>query len=433
MFILPAKDLAEIYGHPTLYKNREKFKNLFFWSKKSNAFAPDVLFQFQEDILKIITKLEGFIATLKNGSDEEKANIKAYKHLIRVSKWIMDGVALRALKFDPNAYRILSESQNPGNVYDKKGTKNEFRKLKEYADRGDIAILNDLTNFIRLGDITKIDLPRHKIELIECKDNRGKDKTGKNNSNKPTLSTQEIKMKEAEKMVNNFHPVHEKRGEGNINLLPFKAKTFLNKINSGIKRAHRDGDAFFEVDEYIKLHIFYKKDFNVLCDILNKNPHFPLEHEKFLFSNFDTYMAIGGEFFHTVFPFSVIKLPTELIMDLMLGQIFIIVEFSFTNYYKKFESLGFEIIRDKAPIILPIGQMMNKETMPLEKSPMPSITLKKAGTTITLPDTFIARIAYEYILTESFIKNIEYNFENRSSLRGIHNLSLFKNHLNIYQ
>lgn len=430
MFIIQPDDLSKIYGHPTFERNRAKIKELLFVSKRIGR-DPQMLLQFQKSVLEYILKIEEFIAKIKSGSEDEKSNVRAYKHLIRVLKWIMDGVALRLLKFDSNAYRVLSESRNPGQQFNKAGLNFEVQKLDEIFAQGEIAILNDITNFLRLGDITKIDYKNHKIKLIECKYNRGKSYTGKNNPNKKTISAQEKKMMEAEEMVNTYTPVPKKKGKGQMTVVPFKACTFLNKLKSEIKKAYRDGQAFCKIDECVKLRIFYKRDFDKVYEIL-KAECFQTTDEVFLFSNFDTFLDKEGEFFHTVFPFSVLKLPINMVLDLMLGHLFVVIEFNFTSFYLKFESLGYEIIKSAPNKTPSVGEMMSKKTSPLELSPIPSVTLKKNDRTTTLPDTFVARIVFEFICSDSFIELIKFGYQNYASLEGLHNLALFKNHLSLY-
>lgn len=62
----------------------------------------------------------------------------------------------------------MAFKEAPGFLTGKKGLEEELRVLKELFDKKKIAILNDLTNNMRFGDITVID-DMHQFSLVEVK------------------------------------------------------------------------------------------------------------------------------------------------------------------------------------------------------------------------------------------------------------------------
>ena len=394
MWAIKPEDVISILSHPILTRFHSHILDILWLSRKGIYNHPKKLLQFQKDIiLQVIQKLEIELKKLPKDDD----NQKAYKYLIRVNKWIMDGVALRLLKFDPNAYRILSDNRTHGYCIDKEGTENELKLLDKLSKEKKNVVLNDITNFLRIGDLT-VFKSDGQIELKEVKKGEAK-----NNPVKKTLSLQEKRMYKAEEMVNKNICMLEGTKQGRIEICPIKAKTFLNNIKTLLVKANRDGVSYRTIDDCIKVSVI---DFQT-CRDLNINPKeelekfelFPKNHESMPFSNMDLAFCEHGEFFRSAFPTTVLKLPCKLISDLLCGRKIVTVHFSFTNFYQSFINKGFEVEHDKTSLNTGIGDKFNKRTMPLEKSTNPSaIIIRKNGWYMELPDSLIPRIVYEFCI-----------------------------------
>lgn len=428
MLALKKEDIISIISCPVLTRIYSDVLEALKLSRGEVFLHPQIFFNFQKNIiLDRITALETELKKLP----KENAHERAYKYMIRIYKWIMDGVALRALAFNPNSYRILSDNRTAGFITDKTGLSEELKLLNELTQKEKFAALNDLTNFIRIGDISILE--PGSIELIEVKSG-----TAKNNPRKKTLSFQDKRMKTAEEMINKNICVFEGDKKGRIEILPIKAKTYLNKIKDLLIKAERDGASYATIDESTKVTVL---DFQIRDDstgnfdkMLEGFEGFPDSHEKLPFSSIDLAYCEQGEFFRGVLPPSVWKLPNRLIADIMTGRKLITVHFSFTNFYNKFRDLGFEIEIDKTPMEKDIGKLLNKKTMPLEKSRPPSaITVKRNGWYMEIPDTLISRIGYEFLHPNSAVELVKYHYDTRHKRPLGYTLPIFHNHRNLYR
>jgi len=149
------------------------------------------LYDFQIKIMNEIIRIENKIKETENIIKEQKGktandlkerieisnlikkakdDIYDLKGYILEVKGIMDALAYMIFsKFD---LKNLCFGQSSGYLSGKKGIEKELETLKELIEMGKIAILNDLTNCITVGDISeKLD---DRINLIEVKTSNGK-------------------------------------------------------------------------------------------------------------------------------------------------------------------------------------------------------------------------------------------------------------------
>jgi hypothetical protein len=427
--MLDRQDTAAILTLPLLKKLYPEFLELLRLSRSPKSLDPETVFGLQAKW--ILPRLEQ-IETALNRAKKEKDNTYPYKYLTRVYKWIMDGVALRLLGFNSNAYRILSDNRSPGSII-KAGRPSELKKLEGLVADGNIAILGDTTNFIRLADIAVFPLSSH-VELLEVKS-----KSSKNSKNKPKATLQEIRMKKAEEMVNgNYCIINGDRC--NVKVIPISAKTYLNVIKCAILRAKRDGIGYANIGSCLKVHVM---DFHMSSKlgidsktVLDENLRpFPEEHDIISLNNLDLAYAGHDEFPRGVFPPTVLKLPTRLITDMLCGKVLVTIIFDLTNFVSLIESRGFEVEVDTTPTEINIGEMFNKRTMPLEKSHLSSkiIVKHKDGWYMELPETMLPRIWAEYLHPDSAIAMIEYLYTTRHQRIPGGYLHIFNNHTRLYR
>lgn len=106
---------------------------------------------------------------LKNTIEHYKCLIDQYNYLLVIFRYIGDAIAFTYIdKWD---IKPMAFKESAGYLSGKKGARLERKILRESFSMGVIAILNDLTNCIRYGDIT---VPRDgKVRiLIEAKSGR---------------------------------------------------------------------------------------------------------------------------------------------------------------------------------------------------------------------------------------------------------------------
>src|SRR5215213_9814528 len=147
--------------------------------------------EIQETLIKKLSYLEKRINNLKEQSGDHKRNLRGgsgriskaeaakikasikdnhykidvYQYLQRIYKSVGDGLAFTYInKWD---IKPLAFKESPGAISGKSGGKFERQVFKSAFHSGHIAILNDLTNCLRYGDITAI--TEDGFRLIELK------------------------------------------------------------------------------------------------------------------------------------------------------------------------------------------------------------------------------------------------------------------------
>ena len=96
-----------------------------------------------------------------------------YRHLLYIFRSIGDALAFTYISsWD---IKPMSFKESPGFLSGKKGLREERRILRRLFDKGIIAILNDLTNNLRYGDITAV-AEGNVFKLIEVKSGKQREK-----------------------------------------------------------------------------------------------------------------------------------------------------------------------------------------------------------------------------------------------------------------
>lgn len=152
------RDIIEIY----LSISRNNFKNRLAMFKLQLWILDDYVGNIKLiDQLKIdINNVE---AEIKNGNNQEsvdkinylKRKISDFEHLNRILKDVMDGVAWRSFGFNRAILYLLADKESIKVLRPDEGLINSILVLSEmFMNPQKTAILNDLTSFLRVGDIT---------------------------------------------------------------------------------------------------------------------------------------------------------------------------------------------------------------------------------------------------------------------------------------
>lgn len=139
---------------------------------KKNHFWIGVL---QLGMLRNLPRFQGWLRETRTKLENETLGKKEREHLehialiqhewIRIYQTIIDGVVWRVLNFNRPVLRLLSENEGPGHIHLPYAD-----ILKKFISSSDIILINDLSRYLRIGDITRI-TKEGKILLYELKKN----------------------------------------------------------------------------------------------------------------------------------------------------------------------------------------------------------------------------------------------------------------------
>lgn len=243
-----------------------------------------IAYDIQMKLLNNILEVENEIRKIKNKINENKKickerttsteikrrlsiETKEYKELIIVYKESIKrlreiGDSLAFSYFSKHDLKSLCWKQSAGFVSGKEGLQNELNKLKSIFESGKFAILNDITNSLRYGDITVDNNGLPKLLEIKSSDNKNE-----------RIIRQQKDIELRMQMLNNdslesflgtdkkFKRVYTKRVEVN----------YIEELQQLIDEAVKNGRVVKEMEEGLIYSVDYKpKNFENIQAILSR-------------------------------------------------------------------------------------------------------------------------------------------------------------------
>jgi hypothetical protein len=109
------------------------------------------------DEAKSPTKDIAAIRSFQNDLNAVDHRLSVQKALLQILRMLGDALVWRVLRFDRTAIAVLGDGQRVGRLSSLEGRRKELETIGALWDqRGTFAILNDVTNCLRRGDITSV-------------------------------------------------------------------------------------------------------------------------------------------------------------------------------------------------------------------------------------------------------------------------------------
>lgn len=342
--------------------------------KKNGKF----LLYIQRSIALTLSKLQKTVqegeSLLTTESDERKKKVierrvDTHRQLINTFQTIVDGIAWRAMSFNRPLLRLFSENDSPGHI-----EKEIDLIFRIRSKNGEIIIINDLTRFCRISDLTLISKDK-KIILLEAKTPKkfkGKkiilkdywDIIEKKNKFKGKFSRQELRQIVAQKaIINNKITIPLKSDTGEIKNftaeilnVDIPIKHYFNELKSLIKEAKEkfyacrqvEDGYFIEVKAYKT--IFYKKCKSNFIDYAKAKfqeiaPEWVKDKVRMIIK-YNSYFSLiqkNNHFSRNIIPYSILPLSVHDCYDLISGNIQVIIYYN-PEYLKSIlEKNGWEV------------------------------------------------------------------------------------------
>ena len=390
------KEIIEDY----LFISRKRRKNKFSIYKLQLSILGDLLQHTKAiDAIKIILgKLEADSSSTK---EEREKQIRTYQNQIGANllinqslKTIIDGMAWRYLNYNRAILSVLSNKEDSGPVRLDEGLITELLAFsKEILHEKKRAIINDISNFLRNGDITTID-DNGDIELIEVKSSKRRGRR---------ITRQKEKLQEVVEFFNTGITEYE---GSKLTILPCDVplKNYLAILRKTIAKARQTCCSSELFGNYMILECV---DAEKLDDVDKVIEYFDSRHKSvknhweqnndvvFSFNSLDRRV-----FSANLAPFSVFPLSIEDITALMIGRIYLTYRINLTEILKIFEKDGWVIVD---ACLKAKEEQLSSET--------PFATIKKGNFNVEVPFADIARIIYEMLSPKVLIDtyNAQYN------------------------
>ncbi len=310
------------------------------------------------------------------------AATKRVGHLVRI---VADGIAWRALGYDRARLYVLASKPQTGAL---QSIDSEVEVASRHVRKGEIAIVNDLTNWLRYADVTVIEDagPR----MIEVKSGRSRAKGGR-------ASKQWQKLGQVTDYLRGGIRETDDGTERIYNIQAAPASKAASLVDL-FKRARANGHARGRLTESIAVDVFCMEAVRARPELFQqaRNP----------FSQAGSLVAHSHEFFYTftphIAPYSVFPLPNDDCADLMTGAIWVVTYFSLHRFVRCLRRRGLNLrlpsrVEMKAFSRLPLSERSRRQ------SEM-SMTLFKdthmEGCSVSMAD--LSRFLYEFLDEESY-------------------------------
>lgn len=328
----------------------------------------------QISIAKTLSEIEKTIGIQKKeyGFDKCDPNLIYNIRLRQIFKDIADGIAWRILGFNRPLMRILSQNKSPGYLkYD--DSKEDYVGTKIIAT-GRHVLLHDITNILRIGDITVID-PDGYPNIIEVK------KTGKKiwtaldyieiYKNGGDLTNQAKKLVELNEAIRTG-VISVGGNKAILSAVNIPINTCLSNLEKIIYDCLQKGISSAFIDRMI-----YIRAIKVASVINNLDLPFDSELQYFNFSSIETLIPLNGEIFRNKIPYSCYPFSDDIIMQILSGEIIIECYINLRELNKRIEKLGWRVKNKRK-------ELLNRNDIDIMKNPYGKSSLfeTKINTTI---------------------------------------------------
>lgn len=231
------------------------------------------------------------------------AATKRIHHLIRL---VADGIAWRTLGYDRARLYVLASKPQTGDL---QSIQAEYDVASRHAGNGEIVLLNDLTNWLRYADITRMTSEGPKLMEV---------KSGRSRSSRQWQKLGQV----ADFLIRGVREVE--GGSERIYDIAVAPVSHAPALAEVMNRAGTHGMARARLSDCIAVDVFSMEAVRADPELLRKrnNP----------FSPSSSFAADSLEFFHTftpnIAPYSIFPLSDDQCSDLLTGATWVVTYFS---------------------------------------------------------------------------------------------------------
>ncbi len=337
--------------------------------KRNGVFMGAMQSNMLKDLAGMQQELREYQKKVSEAADEiekkkREKSVLGIKQWIRTLQTIADGIAWRSFKFNRPLLRVMSENKDSGGLvkegYDYVALLRRFLMMKPFI------IANDLTRFLRIGDITLF-FPDGRIVIQEIKGKGSKLVDAgiileEMKKHRIVPSSQKMRQKMRQlvaqmAIINNKIevPIMEDgkmKGKLEVDILnlQFKISNHFAKIRRLIKLANRQHAAAQLVEKgyYIEVVAGEKMTANVaevVKKLREKDPGWINERDGSVIklSNFDSMVDAGKDFPRNMPPYSVFPFSAHDCIRLTMGHLHIFVFVDLKVLKKRLEDQGWQV------------------------------------------------------------------------------------------
>ncbi len=323
---------------------------------------------------------------------------------------------------------MAEPSRYPGSV---KLDSEDYNNLEEVAisiadTRKSKVLLNDITNFLRVGDLLEIG---NRTIIWESKKSSKQLKSVYTVFNKEQKLSRQMKRVVDAQVARDFREIPLGTDRVIIMDLPFNFDNYLGEVNEIIQEAKANLFSKRQLSNCLivsctdneKMINYAIKTGDKVWEKFDDKNSWNKKHRITVYSNLDSFYEENGDFIRSGTPYSVYPFSDEDSMRLMSGNLFLKSQLDLTKVKQIISDANWEV--EDADIDKTLENM--QKTIPLIKSGQhPEVflddtifTLKRGVFILKIPMHWVTRIGTEFMKPEVLIKHIEAIYQ--SSQYGI--------------
>ena len=386
-----------------------------------------VIQEGKKEIKRLKNKIKNEINQKKRTRLEKKLEdiqirLFANKNIARILKTIVDGIVWRNIHFDRSILRLIATNRITGYVdINEPGFRGVLNIAKSFTwHRKNVVIINDLSNFLRVGDLTEISKSGIFIHESKAKGKKIRNiftllqdvsRTSKITKQSERLLKVQTAITHRKIFLNSNQTVHIR----NIKV-PFK--NYLNDVKKIILRAKSEGFFSKKITDYLVVSCFDPikgvelkrkgkiedwNDFKTAEDWDNTDFILP-------FTNTDTFYKNEDFFIPNWTPYSIFPFSSKICLELLSGRLLLTAILNISKIYHYFEENDWEVDGISLDEFIRRSQKI--------KSLYPNIyeaynydetlcVLKKGKFNLAIPATIIFRIGMDFMSAETILLEVK--------------------------
>lgn len=356
------------------------------------------LISAQDSQKNLKKELDDVAAADKEHSYSPGTLIEVCTRLQRIERQIADGIAWRVLAYDRTMLRILTQKPHTGHMEISSAEDEITQAATRVVLTGDLVVVNDLTNYLRYGDLTAVG--DEGVTIYEVKGGKGSAKSGR-------ARRQQRKVEEAVEFIRRGF-VNAEEGEKRILDLDTEPVAHMQELGELVSQAISSGSATGRLSDCLFVAVFdslalgEKVAAGVQPSTLVQNP-FAKAKEWDMFDS----LGLSTRFTRNVAPYSVFPLSPADRLAIMTGRLWVVCFFNFGNLWRCLRRRdlvvepptkeGFDALANLPPHLVAARELDN----PLR------ISRRGGQHTLSIPISALARLFYETLDEECFADRVE--------------------------
>ena len=390
------QDFGKIVQVVTDQQFREWRPQLAAWQKRSREVRDDPI-----NLLYLQAELAGHLISLQEGRRSLKvspprnidvaASINLNKGMEYCIKQIADGIAWRQLGYDRCAVHELATRQSPGHMERHVAIQEATEAALEVADTGHVVLLNDLTNFLRLGDLTIIRPGGFEIREVKSGDAAAGSRRAKRQKRSMSETTEFIKRRER-RTDKGIHRLHY------LQAIPI---SHVAEVGQVIAQARQRGMADSRLSDALAVEVITEPFLDSGGPSRMNNP-FSQSTDGMVFMSLRHF----GTFTKNLAPYSIFPLSDEDRIGILTGELLLISYYNDGNVHRAIRRRGMGVRRPSEEELLRAPKDLKPGQMPQYELDYAVKIWNEQGYLMISPAWF-TRVPFEFLDENSLVDAIE--------------------------